>query len=82
MEWDVVINGIPLSDRGKEVTVNFYSYNISNNNTFYTDSNGLEMQQRILNFRPTWNFTPQQNISGNYYPVNTAIAIRDESNKV
>lgn len=24
------------------------------NSTFYTDSNGLEMQKRILNFRPTW----------------------------
>lgn len=43
LEWDVTINGIPLSDTGKEVTVNFYSYNITNNNTFYTDANGLEM---------------------------------------
>jgi hypothetical protein len=24
------------------------------NNTFYTDSNGLEMQERVLNFRDTW----------------------------
>ncbi len=28
---------------------------LSTNNTFYTDANGLEFQERILNYRPTWN---------------------------
>lgn len=62
---------------GSEVTVNFLSFDIDNNNTFYTDSNGLEMQERILNYRPTWDWKGTQNISGNYYPVQTAMVIRD-----
>lgn len=35
------------------------------------------MQERILNYRPTWEWSGSQNISANYYPVQTAIAIRD-----
>eukprot|EP00347_Sterkiella_histriomuscorum_P000869 403374211 len=76
-EWEVKINEIPLSNQGVEVTVVFWS-DIHNNNTFYTDSNGLEMQKRILNYRPTYelsNYT--NNVTINYYPINTAIVIRD-----
>ena len=59
-EWDVVLYGLPdLNDQGLEVTVNFKSLDIDNNNTFYTDSNGLEMQKRILNFRPTYKFSTE-----------------------
>jgi hypothetical protein len=38
------------------------------------------MQKRILNYRPTWDLelTAKQNITANYYPVNSAIAIRDD----
>lgn len=37
------------------------------------------MQKRQINFRPTWNYTEvTQPVSGNYYPVNSAIAIRCE----
>jgi lysosomal alpha-mannosidase len=37
------------------------------------------METRILNYRPTWHFKPSshQNISLNYYPVTSAIAVRD-----
>ena len=58
----------------------FKSTNFDNNNTFWTDSNGLEMQQRILNYRPTWDFTyvDNMNISANYYPIVTAIAMQDK----
>ena len=41
IELSVLLNGIPDN---AEVTVNFLSLDIDNNNTFYTDSNGLEMQ--------------------------------------
>ena len=37
------------------MVANFHVLNFDNDKTFYTDSNGLEMQKRILNYRPTWN---------------------------
>ena len=32
-----------------------------------------------MNYRPSWNWSGDQNISSNYYPVNSAIAMRDSS---
>ena len=55
------------------------SLDIDNKDTFYTDSNALEMQKRILNYRPTWTFSTTEKTSGNYYPINSAIAIVDET---
>ena len=77
-EWTLKLGSIPNvtdSQSGKEVILQFYTPNIQNNKTFYTDSNGLEMQKRILDYRPTWNFTSTMNITQNYYPINSAIAI-------
>jgi lysosomal alpha-mannosidase len=39
------------------------------------------MQKRVLNERPSYDVTiaSGMNITANYYPVNSAIAIRDES---
>lgn len=53
--------------------------NLNNDNTFYTDSNGLEEQVRKLNYRPTWNLNVTQPIAGNYYPVTSHIGIFDKS---
>lgn len=57
----------------------------NNNGTFWTDSNALTMQQRKVNHRDSWDLmardTPADkqkfNISTNYYPVDSAIAMRD-----
>jgi hypothetical protein len=40
------------------------------------------MQKRILNYRPTWNFTLEnseqyENITANYYPINSAISLKE-----
>jgi len=79
IEFKVELNGIPVmkDGDGKDVTVDWYFYDFEANNTFWTDSNGLEMQERILNYRPTWNYSGDQNISANYYPVGSGIAMRD-----
>jgi hypothetical protein len=80
--WDVKLYGIPLGKQGQEVTINFKTFNVSHHNVFYTDSNALEMQERIIDFRPTWNFTTDEHVSGNYYPINQAIAIFDPTTKI
>lgn len=47
LKFDVELFGIPYDPEiGHEVTVNFYAPTVENNDIFYTDSNGLEMQKR------------------------------------
>lgn len=79
LKVDVLLFGLPNQPLvGHEVTVNFYASSIDNAGVFYTDSNGLEMQTRKLNYRPTWNLTTKSgglNVTSNYYPIQTAIAI-------
>lgn len=77
VEVTVETNGINVDDgKGKDLIVNFHFDDINANKTFYTDSNALEMQKRIIDYRPTWNYSGDQNISSNFYPVNSAIALR------
>ena len=78
---ETFIDSIPINDNnGKEVTINIKTkYN--NGKTFYTDSMGLEEQTRVLDFRPTWNYTINEPVSGNYYPVNSFIRIQDDTSK-
>jgi hypothetical protein len=43
------------------------------NRTFWTDSNSLEMQERKIRDLPRID----QTIAGNYYPITSAIAMRN-----
>jgi lysosomal alpha-mannosidase len=83
-KFDVNLDSIPGEFlNGYEIVAEFEAHDFDNNKTFYTDSNGLDMQKRILNHREYYNFTEiwkddlhpnhNQNISGNYYPINSAI---------
>lgn len=75
-EWQVGhINILDL--HGKEAIMKFES-DLKSNSIFYTDSNGREILKRKRNFRPTWDLTQTEPISGNYYPINSRIFIRDE----
>ena len=79
IEWDVLLHGIPIEDDGlgKEVVVNWQLLDFENESTFYTDSNGLEMQKRVLNSRPDFKLKTHEEVSSNYYPVYSALAIRN-----
>lgn len=46
------------------MVVEFHADGFENNGTFYTDSNGLELQKRILNYRPTWDLESTNAHSG------------------
>eukprot|EP01102_Stenamoeba_stenopodia_P015593 TRINITY_DN5339_c0_g2_i1.p1 TRINITY_DN5339_c0_g2~~TRINITY_DN5339_c0_g2_i1.p1 ORF type:complete len:739 (+),score=160.21 TRINITY_DN5339_c0_g2_i1:334-2550(+) len=71
IEIEATIGPIPFEDDfGKEV-VTRYSTNITNNATWFTDSQGLELQKRIRNYRPTWNLTQFEPVAGNYFPFDT-----------
>ena len=46
---------------GYEVVVIFTIRNFENSGIFYTDSNGLEMQKRVLNHRDNYEFKQRYN---------------------
>jgi hypothetical protein len=48
------LNSLPCDENGYEVIEDFKVKDSDNNQTFYTDSNGLEMQKRVLNYWKTW----------------------------
>jgi hypothetical protein len=85
IEFDVELAPVPIDDmKGKDVTVNFLMSNgFDPKGTYWTDSNGLEMQKReIVNYNVsnpqfTKSSMDYKNISRNYYPVSSAIAMRD-----
>ena len=56
-DWDVLLYGVPKGDKGKEVIVAWHTPNIEYGDVFFTDSNGLEMQHRKINYRPSYNYT-------------------------
>ena len=53
LEWDIQMNGIPIEvngvSTGMEVIAKWELVGADNQDIFYTDSNGLEMQKRVLN---------------------------------
>eukprot|EP01017_Pseudomicrothorax_dubius_P037894 TRINITY_DN5611_c0_g1_i8.p1 TRINITY_DN5611_c0_g1~~TRINITY_DN5611_c0_g1_i8.p1 ORF type:complete len:534 (-),score=151.45 TRINITY_DN5611_c0_g1_i8:140-1741(-) len=77
-EIETYLDSIDVTDGiGKEVTINFQTLGLSNNNTFYTDANGLDFQKRVTGQRETWKWKNDQPAAGNYYPVTAAIYLED-----
>ena len=77
LEWTV--GPVDLSDgQGKEVILRLNS-SLASQGVWFTDSNGREFQQRVRNQRPTWKWDPTQPVAGNYYPVNAAAWLTDDT---
>jgi lysosomal alpha-mannosidase len=75
VEWTV--GPIPVNDNiGKEIILR-YDTDIVSQSKFYTDANGREVLERTRDYRPTWNYTVVETVSGNYYPVNSRIWIKE-----
>ena len=78
LEFDVELAPISMKDNSnKDITVNWKMYNGFNaNKTFWTDSNALAMVKR--------NYIEESrldnSIPANFYPVTSAIAMRDHQN--
>ncbi|CAF3722766.1 unnamed protein product [Rotaria sordida] len=75
VEWTV--GPIPIDDNiGKEIILR-YDTDIKSQSKFYTDANGREVLERIRDYRPTWNYSKVESVSGNYYPINSRIWIKE-----
>jgi len=81
VEIEYVVGPVPVDDGGKEV-VSKWTTSIASDGHFFTDSNGREFLDRMRGDHDI--FGPDRPIidepvSGNYYPVNAAIFIEDDS---
>jgi lysosomal alpha-mannosidase len=80
VQWTV--GPIPIDDNvGKEIILR-YDTNIQSSGKFYTDSNGREVLERRRDYRPTWNYTKVEAVSGNYYPINSRIWIKEAARQL
>lgn len=81
LEYEANLLGIKDTDGlGKEVISVFSVKGLNNEEEFYTDSNAMQMQYRKLNYRESWSpVLSHQPVASNYYPINSAIAIRDKN---
>jgi lysosomal alpha-mannosidase len=80
IEWTV--GPIPIEDSvGKEIVLR-YDTDIASQSKYYTDANGREVLERTRDSRPTWNYTVVETVSGNYYPINSRIWIKDASRQL
>lgn len=82
VKFDVSINDVPIEmDRvGKDIVVDWFLMDdFDTNNTFWVDSNGLEMVSKKLYQRKGYNYSANGTVAGNYYPVTSAIAVRDHN---
>jgi hypothetical protein len=80
LEMEYTVGPIPIDDgRGKEVVTRFSSPMIQSQGVFFTDSNGREFLKRKRNFRPSWILNVTEPVAGNYFPVNAAIYVQDDS---
>ncbi|XP_030753915.1 lysosomal alpha-mannosidase-like [Sitophilus oryzae] len=78
IEFEWVVGPIPTSGPNGIEVVTKYSTKLATDSVFYTDSNGKEMLKRVRDYRPTWELDNSEPASGNYYPITSKIAIRDE----
>jgi len=76
------IGAIPIDDNNGKEVISRFSSDVASAKTSYTDSNGREFLQRVKDFRPTWNYTVDQPVAGNYYPVNGITYIKDSTKQV
>lgn len=67
-----------FSRTGKEI-VSRFNTSIASAAEVLTDSNGRDMLLRKRDFRPSWDFTQTEPVAGNYYPINSAVAIKDST---
>ena len=64
-------------DIGKEIVSVFSAGGdvIDNAGHFFTDSNGRQMMERILDYRPTFEIEVTEPVAENYYAVNSKIQV-------
>ncbi|KMZ67565.1 putative Lysosomal alpha-mannosidase, partial [Zostera marina] len=81
-EIEYIVGPIPVDDTiGKEVVTQITTPMLTNK-SFFTDSNGRDFIKRVRDYRSDWKLDVNQPISGNYYPINLGIYIKDDTREL
>ena len=59
-----------------------YTTDLQTEDRFLTDSNGRFMIERRRDSRPTWDLNLTEPVASNYYPVDSRLALVEDSNEV
>jgi hypothetical protein len=79
VRFEYTVGPIPFADGlGKEI-ITRYTTSLQNNNTWFSDSNCRDFQQRIKDYRSSFIFINNEPVAGNYVPVNCAQALFDST---
>ncbi|KAK3768425.1 hypothetical protein RRG08_053417 [Elysia crispata] len=81
VEFEWTVGPIPAEGGGKEIITRYNIPGWGNKGVFHTDSNGREILQRQLNYRPTWQAKIDEPVAGNYFPVDSHINIKSGDSK-
>ena len=79
IEIETFVRSIDHSFTPSEITLVARDFHLDNDKTFYTDSNGIEVEKRV--FKRGKNGDDNEDVTANYYPVNSFIYIEDVKNK-
>eukprot|EP00899_Mesostigma_viride_P025314 jgi/Mesvir1/5968/Mv00723-RA.2 len=83
VEIEYTIGPVPTEDdNGKEVVSILTSSIHNEDKSFWTDSNGRDMIKRVVNHRDTWELDVTEPVAGNFYPVNSAAVLRDDTTQL
>jgi hypothetical protein len=75
------MNEVPIKfdKTGKDILVDWYMLdNFDSGKKMWIDANGLQMIDKELMHRKEYTYKSNNTISANYYPVTSAIAIKNE----
>lgn len=67
-----------MDKTGKDIVVDWYMLDsFDSGNKFWVDANGMQMIEKKLYHRREFTYNTNNTVSANYYPVTTAIAMKD-----
>lgn len=70
-----------MQEGGKDVVINWQFEDFDTDGNFWYDANGLQMVHKQLWKRKEFTQENKENIASNFYPIQSAIAIRDKNSK-
>ena len=84
VEFEWMVGPLPQQEAdtpGLEV-ITRYTTDLQTEDRFLTDSNGRFMIERRRDSRPTWDLNLTEPVASNYYPVDSRLALVEDSNEV